>query len=164
MSGPKICETVRFVYVFNRFFDCFNVSNFTDGKYKRKVFQQPYRSGNDFRLNATCTYFLFYIPWCDFMFSSQFLESEFLPYLDSWEESVQGKFQDNERKRMLLSSETMLGIRITSELSYYYYTKLCCLVVIAHSFIELVRYILILPGVKAFLSRKICQDPVEKFF
>ena len=28
-----------------------------------------------------------------------------------------GNFEDDERKRMLLSSETMLGIRITSELS-----------------------------------------------
>lgn len=48
----------------------------------------------------------------------QFLESEFLPYLDEWEESVKkraGNFTDSERKRMLLSNETLLGIRITSE-------------------------------------------------
>ena len=34
----------------------------------------------------------------------------------------------------------------------------------ALSFIELVSYLFTLPGVKAFLSQKICQDPVEKFF
>ena len=55
-----------------------------------------------------------------FFYCMQFLESEFLPYLDAWEDSVknrQGEFGDGEHKRMLLSSETLLGIRITSE--YY---------------------------------------------
>lgn len=51
-GGPELYETIRFVYVFDRFFDSLNVSNFTNGKYKRKVFQQPYRSANDFRLNV----------------------------------------------------------------------------------------------------------------
>lgn len=32
------------------------------------------------------------------------------------------------------------------------------------SFVELVRYIFTIPGVKVFLSRNICQDPLEKFF
>lgn len=44
---------------------------------------------------------------------------------------------------------------IVMELLYFY---------TAHSFVELVRYIFKQPGVKAFLSQKICQDPVEKFF
>ena len=40
----------------------------------------------------------------------------------------------------------------------------------AHSFVELVRYLLswsdtcLVPGVKVFLSRRLCQDPLEKFF
>lgn len=34
----------------------------------------------------------------------------------------------------------------------------------AHPFIELVRYVFTLPGVKVFLSQRICQDPLEKFF
>ena len=29
---------------------------------------------------------------------------------------------------------------------------------------ELVNYIFQIPGVKAFLSEKLCQDPLEKFF
>lgn len=41
---------------------------------------------------------------------------------------------------------------------------LLLLLYIAHSFVDLVRYIFTIPGVKAFLSQKICQDPVEKFF
>ena len=32
------------------------------------------------------------------------------------------------------------------------------------SFVELIRYIFTIPGVKVFLSEKICQHPLEKFF
>lgn len=32
------------------------------------------------------------------------------------------------------------------------------------SFVELVRFLFTVPGVKFFLSRRICQDPIEKFF
>lgn len=35
---------------------------------------------------------------------------------------------------------------------------------IVKSFIELVRFLFQLPDVKAFLSVKLCQDPLEKFF
>ena len=32
------------------------------------------------------------------------------------------------------------------------------------SFVELIQYIFTVPGVKVFLSEKISQDPLEKFF
>ena len=32
------------------------------------------------------------------------------------------------------------------------------------SFVQLVRYLFTLPGVKSFLSERISQDPLEKFF
>lgn len=32
------------------------------------------------------------------------------------------------------------------------------------SFVELVKFIFKIPGVSEFLSRNICQDPLEKFF
>ena len=32
------------------------------------------------------------------------------------------------------------------------------------SFVKLVRFLFTVPGVKFFLSRRICQDPIEKFF
>jgi len=41
-----------------------------------------------------------------------------LPYLDAWEDSVkkrEGEFEDSHRKRMLLSTETLLGIKMTSK-------------------------------------------------
>lgn len=34
----------------------------------------------------------------------------------------------------------------------------------AKSFVEMVRYLFTMPDVKAFLSRRICQDPLEQFF
>ena len=30
--------------------------------------------------------------------------------------------------------------------------------------VDLVQYLFTVPGVKSFLSRQICQDPIEKFF
>ena len=45
-------ESAHFASIFDKFFDSMNVGNFTNGKYKRKVFQQPYRSGTDFRLKV----------------------------------------------------------------------------------------------------------------
>ena len=35
---------------------------------------------------------------------------------------------------------------------------------VGKSFIEAVKYIFTLPGVKLFLSQRICQDPLENFF
>ena len=40
---------------------------------------------------------------------------------------------------------------------------LYCLLVVK-SFVELVRYIFKIPGVQSFLSEKLTQDPLEKFF
>ena len=60
-GGPEATETVRFISMFDKFFDCVNVANFTSGRFKRKVFQQPYQSGEDFRLKVlfTCNYSLY---------------------------------------------------------------------------------------------------------
>ena len=35
---------------------------------------------------------------------------------------------------------------------------------IVNSFVELVRYLFTLDGVKVFMSQRICQDPLGKFF
>lgn len=72
-----------------------------------------------------------------------------MAYLDNWEKSVNERpeFSKEEKKRMLLSSETRLGLRMTT-----------------HSFIELVEYVFTLPDVSVFLSQRITQDPLENFF
>ena len=65
-GGPEATETVRFISMFDKFFDCVNVANLTSGRFKRKVFQQPYRSGEDFRLKVlfTCNYSLYCTCTC----------------------------------------------------------------------------------------------------
>ena len=48
----------------------------------------------------------------------QFLRDEFLPYLKAWEDSVHSRegFTANEKKMMMISQETLNGIRITGRL------------------------------------------------
>ena len=52
IGGKDAQETAKFVGMFDKFFDCFNVSSFVKGKQSRKPFQNPYRSANDFRLKV----------------------------------------------------------------------------------------------------------------
>lgn len=49
----------------------------------------------------------------------QWLKEEFLEYLDAWERSVKARpnYKAVERKKMMLSTETLLGLRITGR--YY---------------------------------------------
>ena len=47
-----VSETAKFVDMFDKFFDCVNVSNFNAGKQQRKPFKQPYRSAKDFQLKV----------------------------------------------------------------------------------------------------------------
>ena len=51
-GGEEASETARFVSMVDKFFDCFNVSNFDSGKKKRKPFQDPYCSPHDKRLEV----------------------------------------------------------------------------------------------------------------
>ena len=78
------------------------------------------------------------------------------------------EFTPKEKKNMLLSQETLLGIRITGRVTlhihdylvhhvYYYFS-------IVKSFTELTRFVFTIPGIKVFLSEKISQDPLEQFF
>ena len=54
LSGdPAVQETAKFVTMLDKFFDSLNVSNYTLGVNKRKVFQQSYRSGDDFCLKVS---------------------------------------------------------------------------------------------------------------
>ena len=55
VGGTKTQETAKFTAHIDKFFDALNVTNFTNGKYNRKPFQEPYRSSNDFRLKVSQT-------------------------------------------------------------------------------------------------------------
>uniref|UniRef100_A0A1X7TLU3 Transposable element P transposase n=1 Tax=Amphimedon queenslandica TaxID=400682 RepID=A0A1X7TLU3_AMPQE len=48
----KAEETAKFVKYFDKFFDMFNVTNYTKCYKERKMFQAPYRMGNDSRLEV----------------------------------------------------------------------------------------------------------------
>ena len=92
----------------------------------------------------------------------------FLPYLEEWETSVNNRaqFSAAEKRRMLLSSETILGLRRTSKLCVYRVSFFHHYIGLA--FVEFVRFLFSLKEVKqnklAFLSNFICQDPLENFF
>ncbi len=47
---------------------------------------------------------------------------------------------------------------------YYFQNYSCVLIIAVHSFIDLVSYLFTLPDVESFLSERISQDPLEKFF
>ena len=50
--GEEASGTTHFVSMIDHFFDCLNVNNFNTGKFKRKPFQNPYRSADNFRLKV----------------------------------------------------------------------------------------------------------------
>ena len=59
MSGNEhVEETAKFVSLFDKFFDCLNVSSLSAGRLKRNAFKTPYRSGTDFRLQVSYIYFI----------------------------------------------------------------------------------------------------------
>lgn len=128
-GGPAAQKTSQFIGLVNKFFDVLNVNNFDEGKRTRNVFKDPIRPG-DHRM--------------------KWLQDEFLSFLNKWEESVQnrtGDFTQAERNKMLLRTETLLGIKFTVK-----------------SFIEMTKWLFANTTVKSFLSEKISQDPLEKFF
>ena len=54
-GGEDASETATFVAMFDEFFDCMKVRNFTDGKQSRNAFKAPYRSASDFRVEVSYT-------------------------------------------------------------------------------------------------------------
>lgn len=57
LGGAKVSETARFASMMDKFFDALNASiDFTNGKHKRKPFQNPYRSADDFRIAVSRTH------------------------------------------------------------------------------------------------------------
>lgn len=51
-GGEAVKETVKFTMMFNKFFDCMNVSSLSLGKLKRDPFKSPYRTATDFRVKV----------------------------------------------------------------------------------------------------------------
>lgn len=92
---PESAATAKFCLYFDKFFDCLNVRNTREHKFKNKPFLQPY------------------VDVCDERFT--WLES-FLDYLDNWKASIErrpGSFSPKERGMMFLSHQTYEGIKMT---------------------------------------------------
>lgn len=53
MGDRDMEETIRFVRYFDRFFDCLNVSNMTEGRKSRKKDLYPYRTADDDRFDVS---------------------------------------------------------------------------------------------------------------
>ena len=111
------------------FFDCLNVRNKQEHIQKRKPFLEPYSCVDDSRF--------------------EWLEFEFLKYLDDWKKSIEernGEFSKAERQTMFISLQTYQGLHIT-----------------CYSFIELTKFLL-KNGVEYVLSNRFCQDDLENYF
>lgn len=57
------------------------------------------------------------------------------------------------KKMMLLSQETRSEVHRYSSITF-----------LSHSFVEHVRHLFSLPGISPFLSHRVTQDPLQKFF
>ena len=80
-------------------------------------------------------------------------------YLDDWKKSVSSReaFEKHEQKKMMLSAETQCVIQILGE------SEILCFGVVS-SFTEFLPYIFQIKEVTCFLSEKLSQNPLEKFF
>jgi len=47
-----VSETIKFVRYMDKFFDSLNITNFNTGIHKKKFFQEPYTSKDDFCLKV----------------------------------------------------------------------------------------------------------------
>lgn len=53
---------------------------------------------------------------------------------------------------------------LKSLVSNYELHRMIIYFILSHSFIELTEFVFTIPEVKVFLSEKVSQDPLEKFF
>ncbi len=105
-------ETERFVTFMDRFFDMLNTRSLEEGSKKRKPDLDPYRTADDHRLKVYTYHYSIAELYHNF---TQWLESDFLQYLKEWELCVacRPNFTAAEKKKMLLSDETRLGLKVT---------------------------------------------------
>ena len=92
-------------------------------------------------------------------------EEELLPYFKKWEEGVNSRpgFSKESLNLMLLSRETRSAIDLTG-LNFILYMLNALTFLIVSSFLELVPLVFSIPGITCFLSNRICQDLLEKYF
>ena len=95
-GSPNFQGTARYCDIIDKFFDCANVRNSTEGERTRKNFRKPYTSVNDERF--------------------EWLEKDFLGYFAAGKQSINmrpGNFTQNARSRMFISWQTYGGLQIS---------------------------------------------------
>ena len=55
MNNPELEKTIEFVLMFDKFFDCLDVSSLDTGKLSRNAFKSPYHSSADFKIKVHTT-------------------------------------------------------------------------------------------------------------
>ena len=94
------------------------------------------------------------------------LQSTFPPWLQKLENQVKSKkgLKADQKKKLLLSDETLLGVCMTGKAfkKKHHVNLTLHIIITAYSFIELIKFIFTIPGVKSFLSERISQDPCNR--
>lgn len=87
-------------------------------------------------------------------------------WLNDWEKEVKSRkdVKGEAKKRLRLSDETLLGLRMTGKNIIPIYIVFYIILKIAFSFMDLITYLFEETKAKSFLSERICQDPLEKYF
>ena len=128
-SSTDALATAQFCEMIDSFFDCFNVRSLKEGEYQRKEFLKPYTDVDDQRF--------------------QWLEEEFLGYLQSWRDSIdarEGEYDGSARSKMFIAWQTYEGLKL-----------------ITYSLIDVTK-LLLRSGARYILTNRFCQDPVEEYF
>ena len=95
--GPHTSETVKFIRIMNKFFDCMNTRNLSEAARTRNPNKRAYTSVEDDRL-----------AW---------LTGDFLNYFTQWRKCVMnrpGDFSKQDWSAMMLSHQTLTGLEITA--------------------------------------------------
>ncbi|KAK6196393.1 hypothetical protein SNE40_001627 [Patella caerulea] len=127
--GTSVLGTVEFIKHMNKFFDCLKTRNLLECKRTRNTNLSAYTSVDDLRF----TYLLY----------------DFLSYFRRWEKSVEerpGSYSKSQKQCMLLSNQTLKGLRIS-----------------VNSIVECSKFLL-REGVEYVLTSRFNQDPLEEQF
>lgn len=89
-GNPDTTETERFVRTFDKFFDCLNVRSPKEYITKRKEHMKPYSSASDERLLVGFAIVTYMYMQTHYILNLQWLERDFLDYLNEWQSSVAG--------------------------------------------------------------------------
>ena len=127
IAGSAATQT--FALFMDKFFDMLNVRSKREHVHTRKGDMKPYTSPTDERLQVCLMHgFKFkalVVSFGNYICSpliTQWLKDAFLGYLDSWEASVRERqrFSDAQKALMLLSRETLEGLRMTGKHLVYF--------------------------------------------